>query len=141
MTHARSNPARSNRARSLGRQAAPRPPFARSAAALAAPAPRPDPDSLADHRRLADALECPADCDHDSCRRAGRCRGPREAPTVFPGEAMPVCLAEIFDELYAPVARWYDLLDMVAAAEAELAAAGSGHDRVGRGKPANRSTR
>lgn len=90
-------------------------------AASAAGAPEPDPDAMADRRRLADTLEMSGGCPHEPCRRARRCRGPRGFTAAFPGKALPACLAGVFDEMYAPVARWAELWVMVAEAEARLA--------------------
>lgn len=77
-------------------------------------------EALTDRRRLADTLGLPPECPHDICRRAGRCRGPHAESAAFPGEPLPGCLAESFDALYRPVARWDALLDMIGRAETRL---------------------
>ena len=73
-----------------------------------------DPEILAERRRFAEMIELPTACTLRSCR-GGHCRGPRGASEAFPDAAMPDCLARMFDEMHAPVRRWRDFWDGIAA--------------------------
>jgi hypothetical protein len=92
---------------------------------------------LADRRRLADSLALPAECEHEACRRSGRCRGPRGGASAFPGAVLPACLADGFEEMFEPVARWAALWDRVAEVGESLAAPEAAPPRGGR--PARRA--
>lgn len=85
---------------------------------------RHDPEALADRRRLADALPMLDLCGRPECRRAGRCSGPAGATAAFPGEALPACLAEGFETMYAPVARWTALMEKIDEVLAKARARG-----------------
>ena len=75
-----------------------------------------DAEILADRRRFADQAGFPSACPHPACRRTGRCRGPRTESAVFPGEALPGCLALGFNGLYRPVTHWDAMMDTIARA-------------------------
>jgi hypothetical protein len=85
-----------------------------------APSDRERHDPLGDRRKLAEWWELPAACPHKGCRGARRCRGPQGRTEALPGAALPACLADMFEELHAPVRRWTAFWDRLDSSTARI---------------------
>jgi hypothetical protein len=102
-----------------------KPPYLMPPPAL--PAVAPDPEELILLRQCADEAGLPHVCPETACAKARRCRARRRPVAHRPHFSYPPCLATVWEDIYAPYARYRAYCSWLVDLDAKLrAGAGDG---------------
>ena len=113
-----------------------KPPYLTPPPAL--PAAAPDAEELILLRQFAEEAGLPHVCSETACAKARRCRARRRPVAHLPHFSYPPCLATVWEDIYAPYARYRAYCSWLVDLDAKLKARGRG--RPGRGRGRERST-